>query len=186
MSGDAWLAYAWQSYDYDGGRGDGQNVFYPAKRTTAGLAVDDSGWRIDTPESPHSVLAMLAYTTWEGGYSDDTSSRPRDLRGRSVSFQVRGHDLDLKGGRATFWVQSDWAYARFHHVDQFDVTEDWQTVSFSIADTPRPERWHRSWNPAGTAKLPYHMAFATSVGIGFVGFDAEPTGALEVADFTIA
>jgi hypothetical protein len=186
LTGAAWLAYSWQSYDYDGGRGDGQNVFYPATRTAAGLAVDDRGWRIDTPESPDSVLAMLTYTTWEGGYTDDTSSRPQDLRGRTVSFLVRGHALDLKGGRATFWVESDWTYARFHHVDHFDVTEDWQAVSFAIADTPRLEEWHRSWNPDGAADLTTHMTFATSVGVGFVGFGAEPTGTLEVANLTIA
>src|SRR5262245_22215075 len=53
----------WQIYDYNGGKQGGGNVFFPATwektggvRDTGYIWADDSRWRIDTPENPHSIL----------------------------------------------------------------------------------------------------------------------------------
>src|SRR5687768_8855791 len=64
----------WQAYDYNGGVAGGGNVFYPLNWEKAGgvnnsgyVWADDSQWRIDTPESPNSILAFIVYRKWVSG-----------------------------------------------------------------------------------------------------------------------
>ena len=73
---------SWQIYDYTGGSGN-QNVFYLTSWEERGgvgdsgyVWADDSRWRIDTPEDPHSILPLILYHRWiaedleEGGEYD--------------------------------------------------------------------------------------------------------------------
>ena len=94
----------WHSYDYDGGIESGSDVFYPVNWEPKGGAfgsgfiwTDDSRWRIDTPEQPNSILALIFYRRWVGG--------PKlDLRGARISVNLRGDGLDLKGAQCYFWA----------------------------------------------------------------------------------
>ena len=79
---------------------------------------DDSQWRIDTPQDPHSILPLILNHRWVELDLDDCgrSETPRptgfrkeealDLREVRVSAHLRGADLDLKGAKCYFWVHS--------------------------------------------------------------------------------
>src|SRR5690606_3638234 len=91
----------WKPYDYDGGLYGNGNVFFPASWSESGGAdgggfifADDSRWQIDTPESPHSILALLTYPSWV----DSSSPTSLDLTDTVVEFFLRGDDLALNGG----------------------------------------------------------------------------------------
>ena len=55
-------------------------------RDSGYIWADDSRWRIDTPENPHSILAFIIYRGWVGG-------KALDLRGAKLSVYQRGDKL---------------------------------------------------------------------------------------------
>ena len=157
---------SWQIYDYTGGSGN-QNVFYLTSWEERGgvgdsgyVWADDSRWRIDTPEDPHSILPLILYHRWiaedlEEGAS--TTPRPTgfreeealDLRGARVSVHLRGGDLDLKGAQCYFWVHSRgtrWHYTgrplKIHH-------GEWGPPEHLVLVNDE-SLWHRSWAPSGS------------------------------------
>ena len=135
FDGDEVDKQAWRIYDYAGDnsaetverakKAGGRNVFYPVSWEKSGgfhgsgyIWADDSRWRIDTPENPHSILALLIYQRWKTprgvgqGTLDGKGGPVLDLRNAEVSLYLRGDNLDLKGAKLYFWVVS--GFTRWH------------------------------------------------------------------------
>jgi len=189
---------SWQIYDYNGGSGGKNNVFFLASwERTGGLGnsgyiwADDSRWRIDTPEDPHSILPLILYHRWvaldaEAGGPNETP-RPTgflkedamDLRGAEVSVHLRGDGLDLKGARCYFWVHG--AGTRWHYTGRpLRITAgEWGPPEHFILDNDEA-RWHRSWQDE---PLDEALRNSVSYGISFVGFSEEVTGKLSMEHF---
>jgi hypothetical protein len=172
-------ALAWRIYDYDGGFGDDRNVFYPVTWEASGgvgdsgyVWGDDSCWRIDTPESPDSILAFLTYRAWEG-------KAAADLRGALASVYLRGDSLDLKGGDCYFWVVDNEMGTRWHFVAHpLTVGVDaWGTRETFIL-TNDESLWHRTWarDPGNPASLDQVLSSVDSYGFSLLGFSEEVTG----------
>jgi hypothetical protein len=179
----------WQIYDYNGqpfGVEGGNNVFYPVTWESSGgvgnsgyVWGDDSRWRIDTPETPDSILSFIIYRSWVG-------AQPIDLRNKTVSVYLRGDNLDLKGATCDFWVYT--TGTRWHYTSHPLTIEqgDWgQKQTFVL--TNNESLWHNSWW-AGSNSLDATLANATSYGFAFVGFPygAEVTGKCSMDQFTIS
>ena len=91
-------AEAWHSYDYNAGVEAGRDTFFPVTHEATGGAfnsgyiwTDDSRWRIDSPEQPNSILALIFYRDWVGGPRLDLRNA-RDLTvpaGRRARHQGR-------------------------------------------------------------------------------------------------
>lgn len=178
---------AWTIYDFNSGDPNGANVFYAASHHSTGgvndsgyIWADNSRWLIDTPESPHSILALLTYPQW-GTYPNNLKI---DLNGTRAEFYLRGDDLDLKGGAAYFWVLDD--YGRYKQYDiQLAIGDG--TWAFNSIDLGADQAgWVQSWSKTPGAQLDFTKVW--SWGIGFVGFTpgVEPTGVLALDEFTIA
>ncbi len=157
---------SWQIYDYNGGSG-GQNVFFLASwEKTGGLEnsgyiwADDSRWRIDTPEDPHSILPLILYHRWVAldAEEDGSNATPRptgfrkkeamDLRGAEVSVHLRGDGLDLKGAQCYFWVHS--GGTRWHYTGRpLKIHEGKWGPPERFVLVNDESQWHRSWAPSG-------------------------------------
>jgi hypothetical protein len=178
----------WQVYDYNGGKAGGGNVFFPATwEQTGGVGnsgyiwADDSRWRIDTPESPHSILAFILYRSWVGG-------KPLDLRGAKVSVYLRGDGLDLKGAKCLFWAFGDAKGTRWHCKGQpMRVAEGRWGEEQSIVLRNEEKLWHRSWSrrPDKPASLDEVLSACDSYGFSFVGFSEEVTGKFAMDELRI-
>ena len=188
---DADLMRGWYSYDYQSGVGPGrdENVFFRTKPADDGSVwASDNRWSIDTPESPDSVLALLRYQRWafDGEVVTSSGDSPIDVRGKCVSFDLRGSELDLHGGHATFWVMSWSAVQRWHATVPVAIGVDgWAHTTVPISEVD----WNRSWagNPdRAHLGLDDVLQSTVSYGIGLVGFDAEPTGRLGLRNFSIS
>lgn len=180
----------WWSYLYDDSFSG--NIFYPTTWHTKGgaensgfISTDHSRWAIDSPENPDSVLALLTYRNW-------TRSEPIDLRGATVSLQLRGDMLNLKGGAIYFWVLDNETRMRWHYVaEPLTFVEGAWGPAVSITLTNNPDLWHNSWDspPQGAApgNLNDVLASVDSYGISFVGFPTgdEPTGRLSLDNLSI-
>jgi hypothetical protein len=178
----------WQIYDYNGqplGTEGGDNVFYPVTwESTGGVGNsgyvwgDDSRWRIDTPESPDSILSLIIYRSWVGGQSVD-------LRNKTVSVYLRGDQLDLKGANCYFWVYTPGT--RWHYTARpLTISEGvWGTKETFVLQNDE-SLWHNSWC-AGSNSLDTVLGNATSYGFAFVGFPngVEVTGKFAMDQFTI-
>jgi len=172
-------AEGWQVYDYNGGISGGGNVFYPATWESSGgvgnsgyVWGDDSRWRIDTPEDPHSILSFIVYRRWIGGGT-------LDLRDARMSVSLRGDALDLKGGSVYFWVLGHGGGTTRWHLttSPLDVADgEWDSLQ-SVILANDESLWHRSWawenNPASLDQV---LRSADSYGFSFVGFSEEVTG----------
>ncbi len=179
----------WVAYDYSGPTVDGSNWFYPASwNATGGLGnsgyawVDDSRWRIDTPESPNSILSLLTYSQW-----NDFPNNPKfNLNGSTIEFYLKGSSLDLKGGSAYFWVVDD--HGRWKQMDApLVITEDawtFNSVNLGFDSTGWENSWH-GFN--GSPLVPVDWREVRSWGIAFVGFTPgiEPTGVIGIDEFSI-
>jgi hypothetical protein len=210
FDGDAGAAEAeaWRAYDYSGdGQAGGRNVFYAVTwERTGGVGdsgyiwADDSRWRIDTPEQPHSILAILVYQRWKSPSPDGSFTVPRgigqgtrdglggpslDLRDAEVALYLRGDHLDLKGAKVYFWVVS--GFNRWHFTARpLPVSEGrWgERVRFVLRNDP--SLWHRSWtNEARPPDLDHVLGHVASYGLAFVGFSAEVTGRLALDELEI-
>jgi hypothetical protein len=172
----------WHVYDYNGGSGI-QDVFKPVTWEKAGgvknggyIWGDDSRWRIDTPEKPHSILALIHYRRW-------VKSPPVDVRDAEVSVCLRGDKLDLKGAKCYFWVNRPGT--RWHLTSQpLKITEgDWgEKLTFTLKNDEK--LWHRSW-AANPAPLKDILQTCHSYGFAFVGFSEKVTGKFAMDEFVI-
>jgi hypothetical protein len=183
-------AEGWQVYDYNGGSG-GSNVFYPVTWESSGgvgnsgyVWGDDSRWRIDTPESPNSILSFIIYRSW-------VAKQALDLRNTAVSVYLRGDNLDLKGANVYFWALNNARGARYHYTSHpLQVSQGaWgQELSFVLNNDEN--LWHNSWQrtPSNPASLNDVLSVCDSYGFSFVGFPtgAEATGRFAMDELTIS
>jgi hypothetical protein len=179
-------AEGWQIYDYDGGHAG--NVFYPVTWGRTG-GVDDSGyvwaddsrWRIDTPETPNSILAFIFSPSWVKG-------DPLDLRDAKVSVYLRGDGLDLKWAKVYFWAFDQEIGTRWHYTaEPLEVTEGaWgKKLTFTLRNDEKA--WSRSWarDPGQPASLEQVLSDTDGYGFSFVGFDGEVTGKFSMDELDI-
>ena len=178
----------WQAYDYNGGIAGGGNVFYPLNWEKSGgvndsgyVWADDSQWRIDTPESPNSILAFIIYRSWVNGAA-------LDLREAEVSVCLRGENLDLKGAQCYFWALDQEIGTRWHYISQpLNVAQGkWgKAVRFRLKN--QESLWHRSWarTPSNPASLDEVLRTCDSYGFSFLNFSAEVTGKLSMDELQI-
>lgn len=160
----------WVSYEDQPYRG---NIFYPLSHTqedinTGYVWSDDSRWRIDAPETPNSILAMLVYFKWMNR-QDIVSSRSQtfDFSGKQIQFGLRGDNLDLKGGHCHFWVENE--YGRWHRTANNLVigTTSWENQSITLDATPA--NWTRTYDRYGTSPS-LNLSIISSWGFSFIGF----------------
>lgn len=175
----------WAGYEYIG-PGD---KYHPAGYEEKGGAddfpyvwSDDSMWTLDTPEDPTSILALLTYRNWTG--------RPiLDLRNASVSFYLRGDQLDLKGARCYFWITAGVpTTVRWHYIAYpIDISIDSWGPRNEMQLIDDPEKWHKSFsgNPGVNDDLAYALRTATSYGFSFVGFKEKVSGRICLSDFSL-
>lgn len=179
---------SWRAYDYNGGIAGGGNVWFPLHWESRGGVgnsgyawADDSMWRIDTPEQPHSILSLIFYRAW-------IKAGPVDLRDAEITVHLRGDGLDLKGSKCYFWVLNNRNGTRWHfNSAPIAITAGrWGTAEKLILKNDE-KLWHRSWsrNPATPASLDQVLREAESYGFSFLGFHGEVTGKLSIDQFTI-
>ena len=173
----------WVSYAYHGNEHNSGNVYYPlsiGSRDGSNGAYgwsDDSRWVIDTPEQPHSVLALMTYTEWAG-----CKSVHGDL---DISFSLSGRNLDLKGGRVSFWFTN--GDARFHTAAPLTLPgTGWGQFEIRIA-AEDAANWQMSWSRDGREGKFDLANGIDSIGIAIRGFEngVKPTGVLAIDDFKI-
>jgi len=187
----------WRVYDYNGKpypQTGGKDVWFDAKWHKSGgvgdsgyISGDDSMWRIDVPEDPMSILALMIYQNWP-----EVGGRPLDLRNKTVSLYLRGDNLDLKGAKAYFWVLSNRRPAggtRWHFTAKpLPVSKDrWgEKITFQL--TNDESLWHRTWSytPSNPTSLDRVLEHVDSFGISFLGFSGEPTGTVSMDEFLIS
>ena len=178
----------WQVYDYNGGVAGGGNVFHPVTWEKAGgvhdsgyVWGDDSRWRIDTPEDPHSILAFILYRSW-------VKEPALDLRGAEVSVYLRGDRLDLKGGRCLFWAFNQKKGTRWHYRSQPLKIHPggWGDKQTFVLKNDE-KLWHRSWSrfPDKPAGLDEVLRECDSYGFSFVGFSEKVTGRFAMDELEI-
>lgn len=176
----------WVSYANDGKVVPSSNVFYPVTWMPSGGArggyvwTDSSRWMIDTPETPHSVLALMTYGKWSTSCAAMKGSM-------EFSFLLRGEQLDLKGGEVLFWVTVG-GKARFHQTSRPLALDGNDWTRHSVAVGPDRNGWRRSWSRGGE-----QVDFDTSLGIdsfglSIVGFRHAdmPSGALAIDEVRVA
>jgi len=179
----------WRVYDYHGGlEGSTKNVYYPVTWEEKGgvndsgyVWGDDSRWRIDTPESPHSILAFIIYRSW-------LKKGPVDLRNARLSVHFRGDKLDLKGSRVYFWALSNKLGTRWHmKAKPLAVPEGGWSERQVIVLEPDEKLWNRSWSryPNTPASLDEVLRECESYGFSFLGFNGEVTGKFAMDELVI-
>lgn len=180
------LMTGWYVYDYRAGTdvSPAVNEYEPASIVGDEVWANHRDWSIDDPETPDSVLALSRYERWEQTHwgAQTTKTAGPDLRGGCVSFELRGDGLDLHGGRVTFWVMSSFQGERWH-TDLPAVTSEWRRFEVDVDKVKWRNSWR--WDPTDPPNLAAVLAHGNSFGIGFVGFDGEPTGALGLRRFEI-
>ena len=175
----------WASYEYIGP----EDNFIPVQTDPHGgpagqpcISADDSMWTIDTPESPHSILALLFYPLWQ-------LEGPYDLRNAQLQFYLRGDDLDLKGGHCFFWVHtSTLGSTRWHLRSQaIPVSQGQWGEKITIKLSTDTSLWHQSFvsDPAHGRSLPLTLKACSSFGFSFLDFSEKVTGRLSLSDFSI-
>lgn len=180
---------AWHSYDYRASDKARRNIFILATweqrsgvNDSGYICCDESHWRIDTPEQPHSILPLLKYPSWVGEASSD-------LRGAEVSVRLRRDGARLYGAKCFFWIlaakpQTRWHYTKYLLAATDDVWAD-QPLKFVLEDIP--SRLHRSWSANSTHPTPLENTpiNCISTGLSFMGFSREVTDTLSMDDFEI-
>ncbi len=181
---------AFRVYDYEKHRDGGLfNVVRPVWEYTGG--VDDGGfiwaderhWTIDTPETPHSILALFTYRKWRG-------LGPLDLRDAEISLHARGDGLDLKGAQVFFWVVSEVPerHCRWHFTAHPIAVTDgaWGPVQTFVLRNDQ-SLWHHSWtsNTCSNPALGGVLAEAESFGLSFIGFSEKVTGRFAIDELRI-
>jgi len=178
----------WQTYDYNGGIAGGGNVFYPLHWEKSGgvgntghVWADDSQWRIDTPESPNSILAFIIYRKWLNGSA-------LDLREAQVSVSLRGDGMNLKGARCYFWALDQEIGTPWHYTSQpLEVTQSRWGKPLRFRLNNKESLWHRSWarTPSNPASLDEVLRTCDSYGFSFLNFSGEVTGKFSMDELEI-
>ena len=144
------------------------------------VTVDHHQWSADTPEQPVSILALIHYRNW-------VDLEPVDLRGADLSVYLRGDDLKTDGAACYFWVNT--TMNRWHLTSQplHISTGCWADEPNRLRLVNDESQWHNSWAglPPQRKSLDSALAAAGSYGFAFVGFRAEVTGRLSMAQFEI-
>ena len=180
----------WRVYDYEAhARVTPVHAVKPGWEYSGG--VDDSGyiwaddrlWTIDTPEKPHSILALFYYRQWRGAGS-------LDLRDAEVSVHLRGDGLDLKGGQCFFWAlaANPTKRARWHLTSRpLDVHDGHWGAPQSFTLTNDEALWHRSFiaSDATNVTLDDVLGECCSYGFSFVGFAEKVTGRFALDELCI-
>jgi hypothetical protein len=179
-----WVSYM-DAYGYG-------NVFFPLTYEAVGGIdgggyswSDSSRWNIDAPEKPDSTLVAMIYWRWlfapswraRSGLGDFV-----DLEDVTVSVELRGKKLDLKGAYASFWVLCDGArwHSRHHlAINNNDWTEN------KILLTKDPSMWRLSWSRGEPPA--FCLNEVESFGFAFAGFPLgqEPAGIFQLDKFSI-
>jgi hypothetical protein len=159
----------WASYDYNGGY-FGQNIFYPLSWSGRGYVwTDDSRWRRDTPEHPETTAALITEPRWLGLSNIDFS-------GTKIILTLRGAKLNLRGGKAYFFIMdrtTHWVKAEPLKISN----EEWVT---NVVDLDTGS-WFKTWE--STPSIGPHPCYVTQLGIVFVGYDQEVTGSIQMSRF---
>jgi hypothetical protein len=168
------LMDGWHVYDYRAGLDvvPAVNVFEPAVAVGDAVWANHRQWSIDDPESPPSVLALVRYDEWTTATGRVDAARSEGSEVTCLRFELRATDLDLRGGVVDFWLVSSTLGERWHS-PPLEVDESWTEHEV------RPgEGWRNSWrrDRADPADLAGVIRSTDSIGVGFVGFDGEPTG----------
>jgi hypothetical protein len=142
---------------------------------------DDSQWRIDTPESPNSILAFINYRSW-------VNAPALDLREAEVSVCLRGDALDLKGAQCYFWALDQELGTRWHYLSTpLQITQGrWgKPVRFRLKN--QESLWHRTWAraPSNPASLDEILRTCDSYGFSFLNFSGEVTGRFSMDELAI-
>ena len=178
----------WQAYDYNGGISGGGNVFYPLNWEKSGgvnnsgyVWADDSQWRIDTPESPNSILAFIIYRKW-------VQAPALDLREAEISVFLRGDGLNLKGAKCYFWALDHEIGTRWHFTSQpLEIAQGGWGKRLRFRLRNQESLWHRSWarTPSNPASLDEVLRTCDSYGFSFLNFSGEVTGKLSMDELEI-
>lgn len=179
----------WCAYDYAACLATTHDVYRPATWESRGgvhdsgyIWVDDARWSMDTPENPHSILALM---TWRQWYFRDAV----ELREATLSVHLRGDKLDLKGGRCLFWVLSRRFSTRWHFVGQPLHVESnrWAETPNVVTLKNDESLWHRSWTVPGmrVPRLDEVLGAVESYGFSLVGFRGNVTGRFSMDEFEL-
>ena len=183
-------AEMWQVYDYaQSVRAGGRDVYWaPTWEPRGGVRgsgyiwADDARWSIDTPEQPHSVLALMTWRQW-------VLRGPVDLRGAQLAVYLRGDNLDLKGGACYFWALSLRHSTRWHFSGRpLPIARGaWSASPATVTLDVDESLWHRSWAQRAPAfgALAEVLAECDSYGFSFVGFAEKPTGRFCLDEFSL-
>ena len=182
-------AEMWHVYDYARCAAAGRDVYFAATWEDRGgvndsgyIWADDSRWSVDTPENPHSILALMTWRQWH-------LRGPVDLRDTPLSLYLRGENLDLKGGYCTFWVLCRRLSTRWHFAAQPLPIEPigWAKTPTVVTLDDDESQWHRSWTVPGNAPASLHevLGEVDSYGLAFVGFSQAVTGRLAMDEFQL-
>jgi hypothetical protein len=200
----------WRVYDYGGdGQAGGRNIFYPVDWVATGgvndsgyVWADDTRWRIDTPEKPVSILALILYQNWHmprpagkpgtyprgfgQGTRDGYGPPQLDVRNARLSVHLRGDNLNLKGSRVYFWIVTPQGY-RWHFYGQpIAVSADCWGPPTELVLKNDPKLWHLSFHGNDPEPdLESCLKHVVSYGFAFVGFSAEVTGKLSLDEFRL-
>jgi len=146
------------------------------------VTADDSLWTVDTPESPRSILALILPTVLEAKLP------PLDLKNISVSFYLRGDDLQLFGAQCYFWIVTFSPYTTRWHYTHYplEVPEGRWSAQQTLVLNPDESLWHCSFS-AETPRVPVQEALTCchSFGFSFVGFSEKVLGKLSLSEFVI-
>jgi hypothetical protein len=180
----------WASYQDSLGYG---NVFFPLSYEEAGGVdgggyawTDSSRWNIDAPENPDSALVALIYWRWlfspvwraRSGLGDSV-----DLDDTTVSVQLRGENLDLKGGHVTFWMLCDGS--RWHLKSSYLNIENDAWTTNKVLLSKDPSKWALSWSRGEPPA--FCLSHVESFGFAIAGFrfSQEPTGVFQMDKLSI-
>ena len=178
----------WCSYDYHASMVDqGTNIFVLTTWARTGgvnntgcVWSDNTRWSADTPERPLSILPLIFYRNW-------VNADPIEIKDAGLSVYLRGDQLNLDGGHCLFWVYGHGT--RWHmNTQPLTITEGgWASEPNQFELTNDQSLWHMSWSgsPDNPAELNTVLSRTHSYGFSFVGFTAEVTGRLSMAEFMI-
>jgi len=180
------VMHRWYSYAYLGiDSHEYRPCFYKASGgydNAAYVTADDSLWTIDTPESPHSILSLIVPSTLE------LRIPPLDLSGTTISFSLRGDNLQLFGSSCYFWIVTFLPLStRWHYVSQpLTIPEGkWSDIQ-AITLKPDEKLWHCSFSLANPrVSLKDTLETCMSFGFSFVGFSEKVTGEFSLSEFII-
>ncbi len=176
----------WNGYQY---LGENMHAFtqlgyYSAGGFNNGLYIvsNDSKWTVDTPESPHSILAILMRAVRTFSTEDRL-----DLRNVEVSFALRANGLDLHGANTYFWIGCHEPVATRWHItaNPLKIVEgEWTNQNVQLVNDET--KWHCSWSKQPPpSSLDATLSGVSSYGFAFTDFEQPVSGQIELSAFSI-